>query len=235
MKTLFFSSLICLSLLSLQAQENYTVKMSIKTEGLPAEMSAFGEMDITSYVKGEKSKSETSSMMFSSIIYSDGNKITSLSESMGNKTGYTTTKEELDGLDKNKTPEAKPKIEYINDKRTIAGFECSKAIVTFIDKDKKERQSVIWYTEKLKQSNASIRKANRRSMAVDLSELKGSPLAMETTMSMQGMEVKSVMIATEVKLDPIDDSVFIPNTEGYNIMTFKEYQDRMRSMGGGPR
>ena len=210
----------------------YTIKMSIKAEGLPAEYAAFGEIEMVSYNKGEKSKSETSSMMFSNVVYFDGKLITNLSESMGNKTGYTATKEEMEGLDKNKAAENKPKIEYVNDKRTIAGYECTKAIVTSIDKDKKERQTIVWFTDKLKPLNSNIRRANRRGMAVDLSDLKGMPLAMESTMNMQGMEVKSVMIATEVSNKQIDDAVFVPNTEGYTMLTFKEFQEKMRSMGG---
>ena len=232
-------SVLCSGLLKAQTPassgqntDNYTVKMSIKAEGLPAEYAAFGEIEIVTYMKGERSKSETSSMMFSNVVYFDGKLITNLSESMGNKTGYTATKEEMDGMDKNKAPESKPKIEYINDKRTIAGYECYKAIITSIDKDKKERQTIVWYTDKLKPMSGAVRRANRRGMSVDLSELKGMPLAMESTMNMQGMEVKSVMIATEVSTNVIDDSVFVPNTEGYTMLTFKEFQEKMRAMGG---
>lgn len=232
MRTLFILGSLLAGSLMAQVQENYTVKMSIKSEGLPAEFAAFGEMDLTTTVKGEKTKTETSSMMFSNIVYFDGNKLTALIESMGNKSGYTATKEEMEG-DKNKTPEAKPKIEYIDDTRTIAGYECKKAIVTYIDRDKKERQSTIWFTDKLKPASSTVRKANRRSMAFDLSELNGIPLAMEAMVSMQGMEFKSLMIATEINTNPIDDTVFIPNTDGYNVMSFKEYQEKMKAMGGG--
>ena len=215
-----------------QSNDSYTIKMSIKAEGLPAEYAAFGEIEMVSYSKGEKSKSETSSMMFSNVVYFDGKMITNLSESMGNKSGYTASKEEMDGLDKNKTPESKPKIEYVNDKRTIAGYECYKAIITTIDKDKKERQTIVWYTDKFKPISGTVRRANRRGMSTDLSDLKGMPLAMESTMNMQGMEVKSVMITTEISTNAIDDAVFIPNTEGYTMLSFKEFQEKMRAMGG---
>jgi hypothetical protein len=59
------------------------------------------------------------------------------------------------------------------------------------------------------------------------------PLAMESTMNMMGNEVKSVMIATEISTNPIDDAVFLPNTEGYMMLSFKEFQEKMRAMNGG--
>ena len=83
------------------AQDNFTFKMSVKMEGLPAEYAAYGEQEITTFTKGEKSKTEVNSMMFSSVSYSDGKTITVLSESMGNKTGFTATKAEMDAEDKN--------------------------------------------------------------------------------------------------------------------------------------
>lgn len=234
MKSLLLSALALVSAMQAQTIDNYTVKMSVKTEGLPAEYASFGELEMVSYVKGDKTKTETSSMMFSSVVYFDGAKITNLSESMGNKTGYTATKEEIDGLDKNKN-ETKPKIEYVNDKRTIAGYECSKAVITSIDKEQKEQQTIVWFTEKLKPANNTVRKASRRGMGNDLSELKGLPLAVEGTMKMQGMEVKTIMTATDISTSNIDDSIFIPNTEGYNMLSFKAYQEKMRMMGGGSR
>lgn len=235
MKYFILPGLLSLGCLFAGAQNNesYTIKMSIKAEGLPAEYAAFGEIEMVNYVKGDKTKSETNSMMFSSVVYFDGKTITNLSESMGNKSGYTATKEEMDGMDKNKNPESKPRIEYVNDKRTIAGYECYKAVVTSLDKDKKERQTIVWYTDKLKPISSTVRRANRRGMSVDLSELKGMPLAMESTMNMMGNEVKSVMIATEISTNPIDDAVFLPNTEGYMMLSFKEFQEKMRAMNGG--
>lgn len=223
-----FSLLLFLLSSSLTAQENYTIKISIKTEGLPAEMAAYGEQDMVTYMKGDKSKTEISSMMFSSTTYMNGNTITSLTDMMGNKSGYTTTLEELELADKNE-PTEKPTIVYTEEKKMIAGYECKKAIVTSIGKDKKESITTVWVTDKIVNNHKAAGKTGRRGMA-DLSELKGYPLAMEMPMSMQGSEAKVVMNTLEVSTSPIDDSVFKVNTEGYTMMTYKEMKEKQKMM-----
>lgn len=205
------------------SQESYTMKMNVKTEGLPPEYAAYGEQDIVSYVKGDKSKTEVSSMMFNTTVLYDGNKLTSLTDAMGNKTGFTATKEELEA---DKEGKEKPKIEYVDEKKTIAGYECSKAIVTSVDKDKKEHKTIVWYTDKIK-SNPAHRRGAGRGMA-DFSDLKGHPLAMEMTQDYQGSEMKIIMTTTEVKTDPIADSVFAVNTDGYKMMSYKEMREKMK-------
>jgi len=222
------SLLLVFCSLSLIAQENYTMKMTVKTEGLPAEYAAYGEQEIVTFVKGEKSKTEVNSMMFNTTVFYDGNKLTSLSDMMGNKSGYTATKEELEAQDKNKT--SKPKIEYTTEKKNIAGYECTKAIVTNNSPDKKEQKVILWITDKIKY-NKNQNKAPGRSM--DFGDLKGHPLGMEMAQEMQGTEMKIVMTTTEVSTKPIDDSVFAVNTEGYKMMTYQQFQDQMKSMQRG--
>jgi len=212
------------------AQDNYTIKMNMKMEGLPAEYAAYGEQDIVTYIKGDKSKTEMTSMMGSNILFFDGKKVTSLSDAMGNKMGFTATKEELEAADK-KEPTEKPKIEYVAEKKMIAGYECSKAIVTTIGKDKKENKSTVWYTDKIKSNNSAASKARRGSL--DLSELKGYPLSMEMNMSQNGMDLKMMLTASEVATTPVDDAVFVVNTEGYTMMSYKEMMEKQKSMGGG--
>jgi hypothetical protein len=216
---------------ALHAQENYTIKISIKTEGLPAEMAAYGEQDMVTYVKGDKSKTEISSMMFSSTTYIDGQKVTSLNDAMGNKSGYTTTKEELEAADKAE-PSEKPTITYTEEKKMIAGYECKKAIVTSIGKDKKESVTTVWVTDKIKNPNKSVARSNRRGMA-DLSDLNGYPLAMEMPMNFQGAEAKVVMNTLEVSTAVIDDAVFTVNTEGYTMMSYKEMKEKQKMMQQG--
>jgi hypothetical protein len=227
MKNLCF--IVCaLAASGLVAQENYTIKMTVKTEGLPQEYAAMGEQEIVTYVKGDQSKTEVNSMMFSSTVWYDGKTLTSLTDATGNKTGFTATKEELES-DKDKKEE-KPKITYVDEKKTIAGYECSKAIFTTTDKDKKNKETIVWYTEKIK-TNPAQRKRPGRSM--DFGDLKGHPLAMEMTQDYQGTEMKIVMTTTEVLTTPIDDSVFTVNTEGYKMMTYAEMKERMKTMGRG--
>lgn len=211
------------------AQDNYTVKMSMKIEGLPPEYAGFGEQDMINYVKGDKYRNEISSMMITSVSSFDGKKLTSISEQMGNKSGYTATKEELDAAAKTDKPETKPKIEYTTDKKTIAGYECTKAIVTTVEKDKKENKMTLWVTDKIKSTQAQGKKAGGRGMMMDFGDLKGYPLEFEMAQSQQGMDMKILITTTEVLTTPIDDATFNVSTEGYKMMTYKEWNDKMKA------
>lgn len=210
------------------AQENYTMKMTMRTEGLPPEEAAFGEQDIVTYVKGDKSKTEVTSMMFNSTIYFDGKTMTTLSEAMGNKSGFTATKEELDA--ENVKKESKPKIEYTTEKRKIAGYECTKALITSTGDDKKPEVTIVWITDKIKYDNA--RHKNSRSGMRDFGDLKGYPLAMEMNKNYMGTDMKIIMTTTDVSTGPIDDKVFIVNTDGYTMMTYKEMKEKAKSYKG---
>jgi hypothetical protein len=221
---------LCFSLSALlPAQDNYTIKMTVKTEGLPPEYAAYGEQEIVTWARGDKSKTEISSMMFNSTVWFDGNNLTSVTDAMGNRTGFTATKEELEAeKDKNETP---PKIEYTSEKKTIAGYECTKAIVTNIDKGNKERKTIVWITEKIKTNPAQRRRSGGGRSMPNLGDLKGHPLSMEMTTENMGSELKTVMTTTEVLTTPIDDSTFTPVTEGYKMMTYQEWKDRMKMSG----
>ncbi|MGZ3899343.1 MAG: hypothetical protein ACXVNQ_03290 [Bacteroidia bacterium] len=214
-----FATTFCLG------QDNVTVKMNVKVEGLPPEYAGFGEQEIVNYMKGEKTKTEMTSMMGSNVTVFDGKKLTSISEQMGNKSGYTATKEEIDA-DKGKDKEAKPKIEYTADKKMIAGYECSKAIVTSIGKDKKENKMTVWVTDKIKSPETG--KANRRNGMMDLSELKGYPLEMEMAANQMGTEMKVMITTSEVSTSNIDDSVFSVSTDGYKMLTYAEHKEAMK-------
>jgi hypothetical protein len=213
------------------AQESYTLKMNVNAEGLPPEYAAYAQQDITTYIKGDKLKSERNGMMGTSVTFYDGQKMISVSETMGNKMGFTATKEELNSAEKNEKSE-KPKIEYTTEKKMIAGYECSKAIVTVVGKDKKENKSTIWYTDKIMYKHHEAQKAGGRGM-MDLSDLKGYPLAMEMNMNQNGMDMKIIMTTTEVLTGPLDDSVFVVNTDGYKMVSYKEMMDKAKLQGQG--
>ena len=227
MKTLLLSLSVILAGFSSKAQDNYTIKMSVRTEGLPSEYAAYGEQEIVTYVKGDKTKTEVSSMMFTSTVYSDGKTVTSLTDAMGNKSAYKATKEEIEESQKN---DAKPKIEYTSEKKTIAGYECTKAIITSIGKDKKEKVTIAWVTDKISSSQSLARKAGGRT---NLGDLKGQPMALEMTMNQNGMDMKVLMTVTEVIIAPLEDSVFTINTEGFNVLTYKEMMEKQKSMMQG--
>jgi len=224
------SATISLTLFNLGffAQDNYTLKMSMKMEGLPAEYAAFAEQEITTYIKGDKRKTKTEGMMSSNSTYYDSKKMTMLMESMGNKMGFSATKEEIEASDK-KEKAVKPKIEYVDEKKTVAGYECSKAIVSVIE-GKKETSSIIWYTTKINYSDKTMSKAQSGGMP-DLSELKGFPLEMEMSYNAQGMDVKMIMTTTDVSLAPIPDSEFEFSTEGYKMMSLDEMKEMQKGRG----
>lgn len=208
--------------------QDYTVKMNMKIEGLPPEAAGFGEQETVTQIKGEKTKTEMTSMMGSTIMLFDGKTHTFLTDMMGNKAGYTATKEEMEAMAKD-DKEPKPKIEYTTEKKTIAGYECTKAVVTTVGKDKKEQQTIVWITDKIKHN---MPKNKNRGM-MDLSDLKGYPLEMEMHQSQQGMDMKIMITASEVSTAPIDDSVFAVNTEGYKMSTYKEFSEKMKAQRGG--
>ncbi|MDP1803353.1 MAG: hypothetical protein Q8L81_18465 [Bacteroidota bacterium] len=212
------------------AQDNYTIKMNMKIEGLPPEYAGFGEQEMVNYVKGDKYKSEVSSMMLTSVTAFDGKNMVSIQEQMGNKSGYTATKEELDAAEKAEKSESKPKIEYTTDKKTIAGYECTKAILTTVGKDKKDNKMTVWVTERLKSAQSQGKKSSRGGMSLDLGDLKGVPLEMEMSASQQGMDMKILVTTTEVITTPVDDAIFNVSTEGYKMMSYKEMQDKMKAM-----
>lgn len=213
------------------AQDNHTIKMSIKIEGLPPEMASMGEQETVTYIKGEKMKTEISGMMMNQTILFDGKMYTLLMDMMGNKMGYTATKEELEaGNAKNEKAE-KPKVEYTNEKKMIAGYECTKAIVTTLDKEKKEQKIIVWTTDKIKADLSKLKKAAGNNM--ELGDLKGYVMEMQADMSRGGQNMKMVLSATEVSSAPIDDAVFKVSTEGYKLSSYKETMDMMRSGMGG--
>lgn len=220
-----FTAVLALTMFSLSAQQAMTVKSKITTEGLPAEYAAYGEMDLVTYISGDNFRNDMSSMMMNNSIVYKGNDVTSLSESMGNKFGYKTT---LTEMEKDKKAAKKPKLEYTTEKKTIAGYECTKVLAKVAGKDGKENVIVFWVTEALK-VDSKHRKGNDNEM--DLSELKGYPLGMEMNQSANGMEMKIIMMATEVTVGAVDPTVFDISTEGYNMMSYTEFKSMQKNKG----
>lgn len=217
-------AVVALSALSLNAQikEGY-ILYDMKLEGLPPEQAAMiGDMETKVTFKNGKSLTEMNSMMFSNQTVSDENGVTMLMEQMGNKIAMVQTKEEMAKDEaKQKDKQADPKIEYINETKTIAGYECKKAIITTVGKDKKEEKIEMWYSDKFENPNKEGKGRGQNIMK----GLKGVPF--EYAGGQGGMKFK--MIAKEVSIDPIDDSKFVLSTEGYKIMT----ADELKAMQGG--
>lgn len=223
MKKLFTTiAVVALSALSLNAQiKEGSITYDMKMEGLPPEQAAMmGDMELKSSFKNGKALVEMNSMMFTNITAINDDGMIMLIESMGNKMAVKQTKAEMEkAAEKEKV--ADPKIEYLNETKTIAGYECKKAVVTVVGKDKKEEKMDIWYSDKFDNPNKDG-KGRGQSF---LKGFKGLPF--EYTMAQGPM--KFTMIAKSVSTDPIDDAKFAPSTEGYKLMTMDEF----KAMQGG--
>lgn len=225
MKKLFATlAVVALSALTSNAQvkEGY-VLYDMKMEGISAEEAAmFGDMETKITFKNGNSLTETTSMMGSSQVLMNETGMLMLQEQMGNKMAIKQTKEEMEKeAAKAKDKAVDPKIEYIAETKTIAGYECKKAIVTMAGKDKKEEKIEIWYSDKFENLN----KEGKGRGQAGLKGLKGMPF--EYSMSFGPMKMK--MLAKEVSLEPVADSKFNLSTEGYKIMTM----DELKAMQGG--
>lgn len=213
------------------AQESYTLKMSVSSEGLPAEYEPYVRQEIITYLKGDQMKRVQSGMMGNSTMLYDRKKLTSLMEGQGSKIGFTATKAELDANDKEDVSE-KPKIEFTNEKKMIAGYECSKVIMTSVNAEKVENKAILWVTDQIKYDPTDVSRAMGKSF-LDFSVVKGYPLAMETSQEVQGLKFKIIMTTTEISTAALDDSVFAVDTQGYTMMSYKEMLDQQKAMMGG--
>lgn len=223
MKKLFSTlAVVTLTALSLNAQikEGYII-YDMKMEGISAEDAAMmGDMESRTTFKNGKSLIEATSMMGSTQVLLDESGMLMLQEQMGNKFGLKQTKEEMEkeaAKSKDKTPD--PKIEYVDETKTIAGYECKKAIVTMVGKDKKEIKSEVWYSDKFEAQNTGSVKGK------SAPRVKGMPF--EYSMNFGPMKMK--YIAKEVSTDPVSDSKFVLSTEGYPMKTI----DELKAMQGG--
>ena len=218
MKKLFSTlAFISLSVLSLTAQNNEGfILYDMKIEGLPPEQAAMvGDMENKVTFKNGKVLTEMTSMMFTNQTVIDENGMVMLMEQMGNKMAIKQTKDEMEKeAAKQKDKLADPKIEYINETKSIAGYECKKAIISIVGKDKKEEKMEVWYSEKFANPNKEGKGKGQGFMK----GLKGMPF--EYAGGQGGMKFK--MVAKEVSVDPVSDGKFNLSTDGYKLMTMDE-------------
>jgi GLPGLI family protein len=225
MKKIFSTlAFISISVVSLTAQNNEGfVLYDMKIEGLPPEQAAMvGDMENKVTFKNGKVLTEMTSMMFTNQTVIDENGMVMLMEQMGNKMAIKQTKDEMEkDAAKQKDKQADPKIEYINETKTIAGYECKKAIITIVGKDKKEEKMEVWYSEKFANPNKEGKGKGQGFMK----GLKGMPF--EYAGGQGGMKFK--MVAKEVSVDPVSDGKFKLSTDGYKLMTM----DELKALQGG--
>lgn len=222
MKKLIIALVAVAMALPTLAQKKFegSVTYDIEYKDIPSEMAAMEAMlpeDMTMLIKGEKTRVEQSmGMGMSQVVIADTKTGggTLLMNMMGKKMAIEMSKDQLEKLQKEKKEEKKPEIEYVSgDEKEIAGYKCKKAVV----KADGGASVVIYYTEELPAGASK-----------DFKELKGFPLEYTVDSGMFKMK----MTATKVSKEKLDAALFsIP--DGYDKMTFEEFQKAMGGMMGG--
>jgi hypothetical protein len=189
------------------------VEFSITFSDLTPELKQAESMlpsKMTMYFKGQNFRSEMPSAMGNTItINNDAKKeFYLIMDMMGQKTAMKQTEAEM----KKQQEEANIKdIKVIQTKetKTIAGYLCKKATITFTV-DGKTEQMDCFYTSDLPD-------AANRNTSPGFDQIKG--FMMEYSLNMQGLKMK--LSATKVKAEKVDNKLFeIP--EGYQIKTLEE-------------
>ncbi len=216
-----FRSLLTISLIllvSLIQAQKFEGKIAFKTEftELPAEMEsmkAMMEMTITTYVKGNLSRSETKGMMTPEIVNImdlDKKVMTTLMDQGGKKTAIVT---QIDDMQQQMKKEgmSEPQYKETGETKTILGYNCHHVIATMTSPELGEMKIDMWYTKEIVNHSP------------EYSELQGMPI--ETTIPIQpGMVMH--MVATEISKETVDASKFqIP--AGYEISTMDDIQKSM--------
>lgn len=201
--------------------QNFEGKMTAKIVPLqvPAEMEGMKAMfnqDITTYIKGAKTKAEIKSAMGTQMIIFDSiaKEVTVLTDMMGQKFAMTQKVENSSEANTTGFDLSGAKIERTGETKKIAGYNCKKAIATIVDEETKESIKVeFWFTEEINAGTTNL-------------PFKGT--MMEYVMNIEGMSLQFTI--TAISKEAVSASVFnIP--EGYQIMTPEQMQGMMPTMG----
>jgi hypothetical protein len=219
MKKIILSAAILLSSLAGISQvKEGSITYSVTMEGLPPEQAAMmdGTEQITSF-KGNKSRIEFTNAFVSSVVINDGKKTTILMDQMGQKMYFELTEEDNKKKDEKASNTT---IEYKDETKKIAGYDCKKAIIKTKDEKGEETTMIVWYTEQLPMAGQSSSRSSNT-----FKDLKGAPLEYEAKQGPFNMK----FTATAVSKDPVPDSKFVANTDGY----IKKSAEEVKKMGGG--
>lgn len=219
MKKLFLTIISIISFIT-YGQEQGTALYEMHIDGLPPEQaSMMGDMTMKIVWKGDKSYIEQSSMMYEMKSVTDDKGTLMLFDQMGNKVYMKIDPNDPKYKDKEKeTPEYK--IEYTNETKKIAGYDCKKAVVTSKSKKGDEIKIDVWYTEQIPNHFSKQKYAGRRGQSqVYMKELKGMPLEYTTPMG----QVSVKITAKEINFNPVSDDIFKLSTEGYKEINPDEF------------
>ena len=166
------------------------------------------------YFKNDLSKVEVAMPLGKTIMLAN-NKTgdgTMLMDMMGKKYAIKTNMEDL--KKQNKSFE-KPKIELTRQTKMIAGYSCTKAIIT-VNTESGEKSFDAWFTNELKAKN---------SISSQIDGING--FLMEFVNNQNGMNMKMTERSVEVK-DIADSEFEIP--KDYEITTMEDLQKNMGGM-----
>lgn len=165
---------------------------------------------LTMYFKGQNMRGEMPTAMGNTITIANEKKkeFYVLMDMMGQKTAIKQT--EADIKKQQQEQDVKDvKISYPNETKTIAGYTCKKAIITFTMKGDKETVEC-YYTEDLPV-------VGNKNASPGFDQIKG--FMMEYNINMSGIKMK--MTAKKVRPEKVDDNKFVL-PEGYTIKTMEE-------------
>lgn len=197
-----------------------TYEISVEGGNMPPEaMAMFAGSNLNVYIKGTKSRSDVNMGMQNTTTISDTktNSSVMLMDMMGNK-----YKIKSEPPKEEKTPDIV--VKEMSDTKTIAGYKCKKAEITFKDEAGNQQVTNVWFTEEISNHMGS----NSRSS--QFKGIKGMPLEYEMNAE-RGMKMK--MTAKTVSKESVSDSKFdIPSD--YKETTMEDLQkEMMKMMQGG--
>jgi len=187
-----------------------TMKMNMSTdnEQAKAAFAMMGDISLTTYFKGQKSRTEQKHQMTGnniSIVDNDSKKMLVLMENpmLGKKylqSEITVSEEDLKNIEVTPT----------GDSKTIAGYDC-KGYDVVTTKDGVEIKMKMYTTDKI-----NVPTQNTAGLG---SKMKGFPMYLVMNVKQGPMDMVITMEVTEVKYEKVDDSKFdLTIPEGYTKM-----------------
>ncbi len=218
MKKLFISmiTLTCLILTNASFAQTFEGKINMKMEAtnLSPEMEAMKSMfesDITTYTKGDKSRTEMKNPMTGNMfVITDMTKkeVVTCMDMMGHKTAIVTSMDEYIEQQQGKDME-KPEFTHTNETKMVAGHKCYKSIMK-LKHEKETIEMEIWCAKDIVNTNAQF------------NEMPGMPLEY----SVDAKEFTMHFFATAISKEKVDDKMFeIP--ADFTRTTTEEFQKKM--------
>jgi GLPGLI family protein len=204
-KLLFILSILFIGTIARAQISEGVINYDMKMEGMPPEATTMmGNMTTKISFKKGKALTEVKTNINNIKTLVDATGMLMLMDNMGQKMYSKISAEKM----KQQMSGYTPAITYTNEKRTIAGYSCVKAIITIKRGKDQSSKMDVWYTNKIAPIITS-------SNTAFLTGLKGMP--MEYEMNQGPMKMK--LTAKNVSTSPVADATFNLSTAGYTEMS----------------